>query len=321
MTIQTAPHESHLCSRSMRLHEAPTPVAGADYRPAASRLTQPFLVFWILVIVAFPARAEQSDSSSNDDKWRTSISIAIKAQQQRAEGEVSSSLATDSVGIARPTPIPLDASNHDDYFVPIVPIELQLQTPAIQLDRLGLSPRVFLLASYQFIPVTSRDFLVDGKFVPLPANPTAASQGLGGELRIELQHQWSVSTGISIPVEIAGFPLEIRPSLDYMGQWIRADAKTIGVQIGTNALFVLESDDLEAVHYLGPRLGLETDAGRAGDTRWVFFAEGSAYFSNFAGSQRLTGAVTSGSEWARFSYEPDALLFQIGAGVRVYWEP
>jgi hypothetical protein len=305
----------------MRPSRTRTPVEGYGLRPAARRLARPLLVFLILINAAFPAHAEKDDSATSDDTWRTSISVALKAQQQRAEGEISSSLATDSDGIANPTPIPLDASNHDDYFVAIVPIELQLQTPTIRVGQLDVAARAFLLASYQFVPITDRDFLVDGKFVPLPPNPTAASQGLGGELRIDLQHQWSVSAGISIPVEIADFPIEIRPSLDYMGQWIRADAKTIGVQIGTDTLFVLQSEDSEAVHYLGPRLALETDAGRAGDTRWVFFAEGAAYFSRVAGRQRLSGDTTSGTEWARFSYEPDALLFQIGVGFRVYWEP
>ena len=70
-----------------------------------------------------------------------------------------------------------------------------------------------------------------------------------------------------------------------------------------------------------PWLGLETDAGRAGETRWAFFAEGAIYFSRFAGSQSLSDETVSGAEWSRFKYEPDSMLFQIGVGVRVYWGP
>ena len=217
--------------------------------------------------------------------------------------------------------VPLDAANHDDYFVPIVPIEAELQTPPIEIPGTDIAPRLFFQASYQFVPVTERDFLVDGKFVPLPPNPTAASQGLGGELRIDLQHQWSLSAGLSIPFEVADIPIAIRPSFDYTGQWLRADATVIGVQTGTNVLFRLGSEQADAIHYLGSRLSIETDAGRTAQTRWVFFAEGSIHVSRAWGRQDLADRVGEAGETLRFRFEPDALLFQIGAGFRVYWDP
>lgn len=279
------------------------------------------LVECIALASSFPARADDRDESSSNSDWRTSISVALKAQQQRAEGQISSSLATSSEGVGTPTPIPLDASNHDNYFTAIVPIELQIQTPAIHIESLGASARAFLGAGYQWVPSPDRDFLREGIFVPLPPNPTAATRGLGGALRTDVDHQWSVSAGVSIPIEIANIPIEIRPSLDYIGQSMSANFRTVGIEIATGNLRIFDIKDSEVFHYLGPRLTIETDAGHAGDSRWVVFAEAGIYSSRVAGRQRLQDESTAGVEWARFSYAPDALLFQVGAGVRVYWDP
>ena len=272
-----------------------------------------------------PALAESEPEPSGWDEWNVSLAVSLKAQQQRAEARITSSLATRQDRATTPPfnffDVPLDARTHDDYFVPIVPIEMELQTPPIAIPGTEITPRAFFQVSYQFIPITERDFLVDGKFVPLPPDPTAASQGLGGELRIDLQHQWSLSAGVSIPFEVEGIPIAIRPSLDYMGQWLRADATAIGVQIGTDALFRLEAEQTSAVHYLGPRLSIETEAGRTARTRWVFFAEGAIYSSRLSGSQDLEETVVESGETLSFRYEPDALLFQLGAGFRVYWDP
>lgn len=285
----------------------------------ASTIVFAGLITWLgMIAVAGFVSAEPAADESPDSQWRTSIAISLKAQQQRAEGTLSSTLATtEESGV----PIPLDAKNHDDYFVPIIPIELGIQTPSFSLPATNLEPRVFFLAGYQFIPITERDFLVAGKFVTLPANPTPSSQGLGGEIRIDLQHQWSVSVGMAFPFEIADISFEVRPSLDYMGQWMRADATVIGIEIATGDLLKLASDESKAFHYLGPRLSLETDAGTVGDSRMVFFMEGSAYFSRFAGQQQLRGRDTSGVESAQYEYKPDQLLFQIGVGFRAYWNP
>jgi hypothetical protein len=263
------------------------------------------------------AHAEPEVQKPVAERWRTSFAISMKALQQRAEGHLSSTLATDEVSN---TPIPLNANNHDDYFVPVIPIELGIETPSFSLPATEREPRLFLQAGYQFIPITERDFLQDGKFVTLPANPTPGSEGLGGEIRVDLQHQWSVSAGISIPFEISGIPFEVRPSLDYMGQWVRASSRVIGIDVGTNAVVDLISDESKALHYLGPRLGIETDAGRAGSGRIAFFMEGSVYFSRVAGHQRLSGRSVSGTQSSQFEYEPDQLLFQVGVGVRLYWE-
>ncbi len=279
------------------------------------------IVECIALASAYPARADDADETSSNGDWRTSVSVALKAQQQRAEGEISSSLATSSEGVGTPIPIPLSASNHDNYFTAIVPIELQIQTPAIHIESLGISASAFLGAGYQWVPSPDRDFLRDGIFVPLPPNPTAATRGLGGALRTDVDHQWSVYVGLSIPIEIAEIPIEIRPSLDYVGQSVSANFRTVGIEIATDNLRTFDLKDSDSFHYLGPRLTIETDAGRAGDSRWVVFAEGGIYSSRVAGRQRLREVSTAGTEWAGFSYAPDALLFQVGVGVRVYWDP
>ncbi len=274
-----------------------------------------------LLRLSLLAGAGHAAAETAGDDWRPSLAVSLKAQQQRAEAIITSTLNVDVVSPRNPTPIALDADEHDDYFTVIVPIELQLQTPAFNLPIADLSTRAFVQAAYQWVPITDRDFLTEGKFVPLPPNPTAASEGLGGEVRVDLQHQWSLSAGLAFAVEIEGIPIEIRPSLDYVGQWVRADARAIGVQDVTNQLFSLEDDKSKAVHLFGPRLAVETDAGRWGPTRLTVFAEGAVYFSRAFGSQRLRGSDSDGGETMSFSYEPDSLLFQIGVGTRIYWDP
>lgn len=262
------------------------------------------------------------------EPWRASLSISLQAQQQRAEGAISSTLAT-SQDSSRIPPVdePLDDATHDDYFVPIVPIAVELRSPPIDLHGLpglrdlDLEPRVFVGASYHYVPLSDRDFLTAGKILPLPPNPTAASEGLGGELRVDLQHQWSVSAGLSFPVEVGDFTVAVRPSITYLGHSIRADATVSGIQIGTDSPFRLKSEQTEVIHYLGPRLSLETDAGRTHATRWVFFVEGGLYSSRLGGQQEIENDVAQSGETMRFRYAPDALLFQVGVGFRVYWEP
>jgi len=279
------------------------------------------LVLGCLLLPGLLAWAGHAAAETAADDWRPSLAVSLKAQQQRAEAIITSTLNVDVVSSRDPTPIALDADEHDDYFTVIVPIELQLQTPAFSLPIADLKPRAFVQAAYQWVPITDRDFLTEGKFISLPPAPTAASEGLGGEVRVDLQHQWSLSAGLAFAVEIGGIPIEIRPSVDYVGQWVRADAKAIGVQDVTDQLFSLEDDKSKAVHFFGPRLAVETDAGRWGPTRLTVFAEGSVYFSRLFGSQQLRGSDSDSGETMSFSYEPDNLLFQIGVGTRIYWDP
>jgi len=282
-------------------------------------------VVLLLLVTPVAAGAEPASPASdgwlNIRNWRPSLSVSLEAQQQRAEAEIESTLGTDVVSPNNPTPIALSADDHNDYFVPIVPIELSLESPPIDLPRIDLRPHLFFSAGYEFVPITERDFLVAGKFVPLPPNPTAASEGLGGEVRIDLQHQWSLSAGVVIPIEIEGIPIEIRPGVVYRGQWLRADATAIGVQVGTDALFTLASEDSKAVHYLGPQLSIETEAGRSGPWLYTVFARGSILFSRIGGSQSLRGNDIDAGETMRFNYEPDSALFRVGAGLRVTWDP
>ena len=301
------------CRRS-RPHERP---------PAHAVAT---VLLGAIVALAPRAGAEGTGPSESEDpasrsRWRPWLSVSLQAQQQRAEGSISSSLATDVVGPSDSTPIALDADNHDDYFVPVVPIGIGVDTPPIELPRSGVRPRLAFGAAYEFIPITERDFLVDGKFVPLPADPTAASEGLGGEVRVDLQHQWSLSTELVLPFEVGGIPIELRPGVLYMGQWVRADAKAIGVQIGTDALVELEAEDSRAFHYLGPLLAIETEAGRAGSWHYSVFARAAVLFSDLGGRQRTRGLVSAAGESMRFGYEPDAALYRVGVGLRVRWDP
>jgi hypothetical protein len=293
------------------LQSSPGPIKKSKALLAAS--------IWLLGLCS-PAFA-QTPRTKSDDAWLPGISVSLQVSQQRAEGSISSTLATDTVSNSDPTPVPLSSDKHDNYFVPIIPIAFQLESPTLELPEWAGRPRASIEAAYHFIPSVERDFIVDGKFVTIPPNPTAASQGLGGQLRIGRQHQWSVSAGLSFPFEVFDSPIHIRPSISYLGQWVRADMKAIGVQIGTDTLLNLGDDASKALHYLGPRLTLEADAGRMADTRFVFFFDTAAYFSRVAGDQVIRGRDISAGETAQFEYEPDSLLFQVGIGVRVVWDP
>ena len=267
-----------------------------------------------------PGRAHAEEEGQALRTWQPSFALSIKAQQQRAEAQIVGSLNIDTEGRAA-TPVALDADNHDDFFTAIVPLELQLESPAISLPTVDVPVRGFVRAGYQWIPITDRDFITVGSAGTVPPNPSPASDGLGGQLRIDLQHQWSASVGLSFHFELAEIPFQVRPSLDYVGQWIRADARTVGVQDVTNRLFILDSDDTGAVHFLGPGLGIETDAGRIGAFRATVFAEGSLLASDVFGSQSLSGRRGQEGETLSFEYDPDNLLFQIGVGTRIYWDP
>jgi hypothetical protein len=276
-------------------------------------------------MVLAPAGGAEEAKSDPEDRWRPSASISIQVNQQRGEASIESTLATDTISNNDPTPIPLSSDIHDDYFVPVIPFELQLESPAFDLpflkDFMKGGPRVFVQGSYQYVPIHSRDFLVDGKFVPIPPPPSAQSQGLGGRIQVDLQHQWSASIGLSFPFEVFETPIVFRPSVSYLGQWVKADSRVIGVQIGTNTLIQLDSDDSDAVHYVGPRVSLEADAGRTGDARFAFFLESGFYYSRAGGNQSLEGEAMALGETSSFRYEPDAWLYQVGAGFRVYWDP
>ncbi len=275
-----------------------------------------FLVTFVDPIRAGTARAQDRPNAS-----RLSLSISLKAQQQRAEAEIESTLDVDVVGSRNPIPVSLAADEHADYFTVVVPVEIQLQTPAFEAPVTGTRMRAFAQAAYQWMPISERDFLREGKFVSLPPDPTAASEGLGGEIRVDLRHQWLLSVGLSFPIELWGGEIELRSSVDYLGQWLRVDARAIGVQSVTDRLFDLNDDESKAIHYFGPRIALETDAGRWGPARLAVFAEGSLYLSRVFGSQSVRGGDFEAGETMAFRYEPDALLFQIGVGTRIYWDP
>ncbi len=152
-----------------------------------------------------------------------------------------------------------------------IPLSFELMAP-VMLPRLPGRPRLFSEAGYQWPrePRFQAAFASSGVDTPRPNVDDLPRMELG----VKMKKMWWAGVGASFHTELAGFPLQIRPSFNYFGQ--QADFKLTAesqgrVENGTDPVRRVEWQAIdetvsrvENYHGLGPKLAFDVEMGRRG---------------------------------------------------------
>jgi len=142
-----------------------------------------------------------------------------------------------------------------------IPVSLELMAPRI--PQLPGSPRLFAEVGYRF-PREPR-FLASrassGLQTPLPTFPDLPRM----ELMLKLKSMWWAGVGTAFHAELAGFPFEIRPSLNYFGQSVDFRMfERYQLPSPPNTAIDTAAERSETYHGLGPQIGVNVEMGRRG---------------------------------------------------------
>jgi len=268
-------------------------------------------------------RADAEPAPKPEPDWIPSISTAIGFQYQAVGASVSSSLRGVTPG-------------EETIVMPIVPVGLQLQAPRIR--ALPGAPRVFVHGEFQFTPTPSRTLARQGDpgFIDVPAagdifrsqNPDSVA-GQGQSFEASYTYQWVAGIGLAFPVTVLGRPVELKSSIDYMGQFVEFEAQVAnlacpdGTQMCRGGPFGVPSyvsgktDKIFSA--IGPRLAAEVDVGNRGPVGVSVFLSAQAYF--FVGDGSASDVYRNAAgDTLQWDYDPDFWVFQAAAGVRFSWK-
>ena len=282
-----------------------------------------------------PTQAEQAAQSP---AWIPSISLGLGLQVQNTEGALDSTMP----GLGPPpdyVPIPRGpADDEQQFFMPLIPLGLQLKGPA--LDVLPGAPRPFVHASAVFTPDSKRSIAREGSpdeviFSETPQAPEGIV-GQGSEVTADLAIEWIAGIGLAFPIALESRTLEIKFSADYFGQVVDLEGLVTNVRrtdpdTQCSALFVPDDPDnpgpcpVDSVgssettiqHGVGLRTGLETSAVNWGPVFMSVFFDAQLYYLLGDLSTDFGASTSKGS--ASFAFESDPLVFQAGAGLHFNW--
>lgn len=157
------------------------------------------------------------------------------------------------------TPLPVQDGQvfykHDHFDGAAIPLSFELMTPSF-LPKLAGRPRLFGEVGYQFPrePRFQAARASSGVETGLPTTPDLPRM----ELDVKMKRMWSTGVGVAFQTEIGGFPIQIRPSLNYFGQ--QAEFLMTASSPGVDASL----SKTEVYHGLGPKLGFDVEMGRRG---------------------------------------------------------
>jgi hypothetical protein len=153
--------------------------------------------------------------------------------------------------------------------------------------------------------------------------------GQGSEAQVQVQSLIvRAGAGLSITVPLENRTLRIKPSIEYIREEIqltglthRAVGQVAPLRNFSEArLIMLRDEDTKEFHGIGPGIEFETDAIRANDFVWTFFAGGQAYY--FPGDLEIDLSDSNEfAESASWSYEKEEWGFHVGVGMRFRWLP
>ena len=290
-----------------------------------------------------PAWAEQAGEPT---AWIPSLSLGLGLQVQNTEGALDSTMP----GLGPPDsylPIPRGpAQDERQFFMPVIPLGLQLKGPA--LDVLPGAPRPFVHASALFTPDSKRSIVREGSpdeviFSETPQAPEGIV-GQGSEVTADLALEWIAGIGLAFPIALESRTLELKLSADYFGQVVDLEGLVTNVRRteantdpdsecsafytphgpapdpftpGPCPVDTVGSSETTIQHGVGLRTGLETNAGHWGPVVLSIFFDAQLYYLLGDLSTQFGASTPNGS--ATFAFESDPLVFQAGVGLRFNW--
>jgi hypothetical protein len=151
------------------------------------------------------------------------------------------------------------------------------------------------------------------------SNPADVA-GQGSRLTEDQKYQWFAGLGLAFPIVVLGKEVEVKPSVDYFGQYTEFDMLIVDFSGPDGGPFLerrFDKTDSFLLHGLGPRIAIETEAGRAGPLAISVFMDGNAYF--FLSDTEWTETYLDGTETVEARYETDPVIFQASLGLRFNW--
>ena len=276
------------------------------------------------IIASSSSAANESEGRQGSDQWVPSLSFSLGFTTQSQDGASSSR----SVG---PGPVPRPPAEGSQYMTsPQFSGTLEIMSPSVPLP---LSPRFFVSGEIASVSSQTRRLALEGDPTGLKEPdaaqfPEEAIGGQGSFVESDVQNVlYGASVGISIPFDVAGWELSVRPSARYLHRRVRfngavLDAIRPNINGPTRAIELRASDSLD-VDAVGPALEIELNSFRFGSFGTSVFLSGGAYrvLSDRSIEFRAVGpdSLNQGIFEASFSADLDPWIYRADAGVRIRW--
>ncbi len=266
-------------------------------------------------------------AGSDDDRWVPSLALVFGFAAHQQDGDT---VSRDLSGGEPPQPS-FDGSRWHNTFE--VGGSLELMTPQIPVPGMESGPRLFVSGEILHVSSQTRRLgqvgapgeLIEPETSPFEEN---AILGQGANNLADIDNiQYGATAGISFPVDIADYRINIKPSarymyreIDYNGSVVRAFRPLGAIVTRSVELFGSDSQDLHAV---GPALELELETTRIRSIGASFYVSGGAYkvVSDKRNSYSATRPDSLGvnTYTATWSTELSPWLYRANLGLRIKW--
>ncbi|MFB3110617.1 MAG: hypothetical protein ACE10G_01160 [Gemmatimonadales bacterium] len=209
--------------------------------------------------------------------------------------------------------------------------ELEVMAPPWEL--LPDSPRAFFYIAIVGISAdkTVVSDTVENNLPPTeipPDPPTLGREKVTADLRAKTNENWSAGLGAQFSLHIAGLEVRVKPAVGYGQQHYSLRARLEEAYESGPGLpplpVVTKSNGNHTVHFVQPRLSIETPVGRKGNVEFSGYVSGGVSIRIGGASKKFhvdgtscCGAVVS----ADYDFKPDSVGFDFGAGLRISWSP
>lgn len=318
-----------------------------------ARRTSGWAALCVLVLVSAAASADTPEpGEGHGELWVPSFAITsgVFFQQQSA--------SVDSTDLTNDEPL-LDPDNGRLWAVTaFLGLNLELLTPALDLPG---KPRFFVngevLPSYGFSLDIAKDGNPTGIDRPLGIEPNdpnvnncpfefgcyaeAEVNGTGSKTTAQiLWPAFAAHVGVSVPVELFGRQLHVKPSFGWLTQRIEMDGRALRAIKPVRSLpdvreVTLQAGKTRSFHAVGPGVEIELDMGRKGPVWPSLYLEGHGYrvisdrTTRFRDEESLSGCLDAtffcdqllppATYEANWKVEQKAWIYRAGVGFRFRW--
>ena len=149
------------------------------------------------------------------------------------------------------------------------------------------------------------------------ANRPPVLEELIVDLRVKTNENWSVGVGAQFSLQLGDIEVRVKPAVGYGLQRYSLRAR-VQEEFDTG-LIVTKSNGNHTVHFVHPKLSIETPVGRMGAVEFSGYVSAGASIRIDGASKRLhVDGVTVSTDYL---FKPDSVGFGVGAGVRLSWSP
>jgi hypothetical protein len=275
------------------------------------------------------AGAESDADRDELDRWLPSLALSFDVHHQSFDVSATSDLG-------------YSANDTTNVLTSVFAVDGAISTPALA-EGFG-APRLFVQAGVQ-IPISDEQTIlrVAESFPPpnsmgvldpltiancpdLGGVPTKTScdQSLSSTLTFNVN--WSAGLGAEFTLPTPSRSFKIRTAIEYFGQSLdfdgdakRDDRTSTATMKGSivDTLTIAGASASETFHAIGPRLSFAGEVGRVGPLSFAVFAETRLYW--LLNADDIQFGVTTADGSSSFVVDPDPLVAQGGAGLRITW--